>query len=187
MEEEKEFKGMISSETYRELSFREWDKEIIQTNFYYTNSQFIDTNLITIRVRCIHSQFFLQVKMKHNMSNGVRISREYEQELSSVPKLITEDTIRNLCNDVYTCGDVKLMGFLVTQRKIKQVIDVEIALDRNMYAGKTDYEIEFEYKNGIEDVNELISKMKLSNQLHIGKGKFERFKERLKVLSNGVD
>lgn len=185
MYEEKELKGMISRATYNKLSSGKWDKEIVQINFYYGNPKTINSD-ITIRVRCLQNHFYLQIKLKNNMYDGVRISREYEQKLSSIPKLICEDTLRNMCCD-YSHGDVDLMGFLVTQRKIKQVKDIEIALDKNMYSGKTDYEIEFEYKSGIEDVNKLIHYMELTNHLHKGKSKFERFIERLKDLNDGAN
>ena len=62
-----------------------------------------------------------------------------------IPEYISYKDLRDIWKE-YSLGDVKLVGFLVTDRKIIKRNGAEIAVDKNMYEGKTDFEVEIEYE-----------------------------------------
>ena len=138
MIKEKELKGIISEETYKELLAKGWEKEKLQINFYYSNDQLINRTEVTIRIRCIKNQMFLQIKVKEKQSEGIRLSKEYEKKMDIISNTISEEELRDVWEN-YVFGDVQLIGFLITERKIIEKDGVEIDIDKNIYEGITDY------------------------------------------------
>lgn len=180
MEKEIEYKGLVSENIYKELLRRGWDNEILQINFYYSNKNLLKKPNITIRIRCIKEQMFLQIKVKRKQRGETRISHEYEKKIDMIPEYISYKDLRDIWKE-YSLGDVKLVGFLVTDRKIIKRNGAEIAVDKNMYEGKTDFEVEIEYEGQSIIVEKIIEDMGLKDNLLKGKGKFERFKESAKT------
>lgn len=78
---EKEFKGMINLETYEKLLAKGWENEILQINFYYTNDKLVNKSDITVRIRCIRDKMLLQIKVREEQNDGIRLSSEYEKKL----------------------------------------------------------------------------------------------------------
>lgn len=180
---EKEWKGIIDKNKYEKLILEKWDKEFVQVNFYFSNEKLMENGNITIRIRCINNLMLLQIKVKNGVENNVRISDEYEKTIDVIPYEISETEIKQIWKE-YSFGDIFLLGFLITERRIKQIKGVEIALDRNSYNGITDYEIEFEYKEDHEGVFDLVAKMNIDNNLQTGVGKYNRF---ISTLTNFED
>lgn len=171
---EKEFKGLLNKDDYDKLQELEWDKQFVQINFYYSNIQLGYHDEITMRVRCKQNHMCIQIKIRNKQMNGIRISDEYERSIEKVPGSITEDELRQIWSE-YSYGDVILQGFLVTERQIKNIGATEIALDRNVYNGKIDYEIEFEYTKDEQEVFSIVEQLGLSDKLMLSKGKHDRF------------
>lgn len=179
MIKEKEYKGMISEKTYNKLLSRDWDEERLQINFYYTNDILINRTDITIRIRCIKDEMYLQIKTNDSQSNEIRVSNEYEKRVSLIPNEICEKDLRGIWEN-YKFHDVKLIGFLITDRKIIKRKEVEVDIDKNIYEGNIDYEIEFEYKDDDAVIDNIIVDMELEDKIYQGKGKYERFKNAIK-------
>lgn len=66
MIEEKEIKILLSKEEYNRVAelFR-WDKEFIQTNYYYGNNETVDSDNTTIRIREKEGKFFCKLKYQN--------------------------------------------------------------------------------------------------------------------------
>ena len=96
MIKEKELKGIISEETYKELLAKGWEKEKLQINFYYSNDQLINRTEVTIRIRCIKNQMFLQIKVKEKQSEGIRLSKEYEKKMDIISNTISDEELRDV-------------------------------------------------------------------------------------------
>lgn len=175
MIKEKELKGIISEETYKELLAKGWEKEKLQINFYYSNDLLINRTEVTIRIRCIKNQMFLQIKVKEKQSEGIRLSKEYEKKMDIISNTISEEELRDVWEN-YVFGDVQLIGFLITERKIIEKDGVEIDIDKNIYEGITDYEVEFEFNNDNTTLDKIIKDIGLADKLYLGESKFERFK-----------
>lgn len=180
---EKEWKMIIDKKKYEKLILEEWDEEFVQVNFYFSNKNLMEKENITIRIRCKNNTMCLQVKVKNRVENNIRISDEYEKLIDVLPYEIPETEIKQIWKE-YSFGNIFLLGFLITERKVKQVKDVEIALDRNSYNGITDYEIEFEYKEDKESVLDLVKIMNLDNNIQTGDGKYNRFISTLVEFEN---
>ncbi len=143
---EREFKALLSKEQYEKIcSLYEWDEVISQTNHYYdTSDLLLSERSITCRVRVIDGESFLQVKLPA----GADFARvELEKKLgAAVPDVISADTLKALakgyCEDF---PEVRRLGALTTERRVKRFDGAEIDLDKNSYFGKTDFELEIEF------------------------------------------
>lgn len=172
---EKEAKGLVAKNDYTLLYNKlTWDTKLIQINFYYTN-ELIDKKYpnIHIRIRCIGANMYLQIKNKVKQEHNYRECNEYELAMPDIPTQIDEETLRRTWGN-YSFGNVKLIGFLVTERSIKNVENAEIMLDRNAYNGKEDYEIEIEC-DSIEIARQTIIALGLEDKMKLSHGKYERF------------
>lgn len=172
---EKEAKGLVARNDYSLLnSALTWDTKLVQINFYYTNN-LIETKYpnIHIRIRCTGEKMCLQIKNRIKQEHNYRECIEYEIEMAQIPIQIDEKTLRQTWGD-YCFGDVKLLGFLVTERAIKNIGSARVMLDRNVYNGKEDYEIEIEC-DSIEVAGQTITALELDDKMKLAHGKYERF------------
>lgn len=175
---EREFKGLISSDTYANLyGETDWDKKILQVNFYFSNDSVRNKN-IQIRIRCKNKEYYLQLKVKIDQSNGFRVSEEYKIPMSSIPQHIPQSLLQQAWES-YAYGDVYLQGFLVTDRCVKHIDEVDLMLDRNSYNGTIDYEVEMECSSE-DGATQLIDKLNLAGKLETAPGKYERFYNTMK-------
>lgn len=174
---EKELKGLLPHSTYAKLRKKtNWDTQLIQINFYYSN-QLIENNHINIhiRIRCIGKDMLLQIKLQKSQQHNFRECIEYEAVMPNIPTQLDEYTLKQVWND-YCFGNVRLVGFLVTERAIRRTENATIMLDRNAYNGKEDYEIEIE-SDSIEVATQIITELGLSGKIKCSRGKYERFCE----------
>ncbi|MFR1990618.1 MAG: CYTH domain-containing protein [Oscillospiraceae bacterium] len=172
---EKEAKGLIAQTDYVMLQKEKtWDKKLIQVNYYYTNDQLKEKHPdVHIRIRCFGKDMYLQIKVTTNKEHNFRECNEYELVMKDIPAQIDEETLRRAWGD-YRFGNVKLIGFLVTERSIKNVENAKIMLDRNAYNGKEDYEIEIEC-DSIEIARQTITALGVEDKMKMSRGKYERF------------
>ena len=154
---EKEAKGLIAQTDYVMLQKEKtWDKKLIQVNYYYTNDQLKEKHPdVHIRIRCFGKDMYLQIKVTTNKEHNFRECNEYELVMKDIPAQI-------------------LIGFLVTERSIKNVENAKIMLDRNAYNGKEDYEIEIEC-DSIEIARQTITALGVEDKMKMSRGKYERF------------
>lgn len=137
---------MLTKEEYEKLvSLYEWDKVILQTNHYYdTSDLLLSKRHITCRVRVIDGECFLQVKLPA----GADFERvELEKKIGgAVPDIISADTLRELSRGYQEdFPEVRRLGDLTTERRVKRFDGAEIDLDKSEYFSKTDYELEIEF------------------------------------------
>lgn len=186
---EQEYKRMLTKEQYDliKANYR-FDDEIIQTNFYYDTPDFrMIKNGFTVRVREINEEkLFLQIKKKlASKIDGVRVRSEFEKEIDNLPKEIDFLTVENLIRQTLKINFTKLeeIGFLITERSVLKTSNCEIALDKNTYLGKTDYELEIEFEDNHFEALQFLKKLGMDCG-NTAMGKNKRFlKERLKTAS----
>ena len=172
---EKEIKVILSESQYNVVNdMFKWDSEVKQINHYYDNSNRVD-NGITIRVREIDEVFKLQIKLPLLKKGNVFIKREFEKDLTYVPRIIKKTELEGLVRKK-KFDDVELIGDLITIRKLCHMHpNVEICLDTNLYLNTVDYELEIEFMN--EYPNDIIQKLKCNGIPFgvCGAGKHSRF------------
>lgn len=140
---ENEFKIMLTKEQYERL-YREfsWDKEISQTNHYFDTEELLLSEWrITVRVREIDGEYFLQMKLPTDREFS-RI--EIEQKLPGLPENIWGAAL-SAFSGVDGLPSVKLLGKLFTKRSVKRFNCAELDLDMSEYFDKRDYEAEIEF------------------------------------------
>lgn len=173
---ENEFKIMLTNEQYERL-FNEfsWDETVLQTNHYFdTDGLSLSPRRITVRVREIDGEFFLQMKLP----TGKEFSRvEVEQKLDELPENITGETLSKLSGES-ELPDVKRIGRLFTKRLVKRFDGAELDLDMSEYFTKRDYEAEIEFTDETE-ARALLAKIRgiigESGTNEVCKGKIHRF------------
>ena len=173
---EKEYKVLINAKEYnRVLNLFDFEEEYVQINLYYVGRD--EREQATVRVRCKFNKIYLQVKIDVSKEKGIHIKREYEKEIFIIPYMISKDDLNSLCNVDYF-EDRFLADTLITVRKNYIYKGNIVSLDRNVYLGITDYELEIEYQDELD--NEIIEKLKRENIYNEknSKGKFERFMEK---------
>ena len=118
---------------------------ITQTNHYYDTPDLDgNTNGITYRIREKNGKFTATVKF-HRVS-GSDGSIEVSGEVSS-----PFDT------SFFTVSDLSYRGCMTTERLIVCPCEgIELALDKNRYFHFTDYELEIEYTQNVEDEVETV-------------------------------
>lgn len=173
--QEKEIKVLLSKDKYDFInSDFKWNKYLIQTNYYYRDLSSAENSNVTIRVRQYGDKYTLQVKVPVTRNNAVHVNNEYEIVLPDVPVVISSDMIFKLSG--VKMGDCTNVGSLTTRRKIFAYNDLTlICLDENTYFDITDYELEIEYK---DEVDEKLLEFFRSNIGDISKsavGKYTRF------------
>lgn len=155
---ENEFKVMLTAEQYTKLySMYGWDREHTQKNYYFDTPQLsLVQRHITCRVRLLEGVYYLQMKLP----NGAAYSRiELEQTLGdALPYTLSAEQLNALTGRT-DMPDVGLIGELSTLRSIKHIDGAELDLDRSVYFGKTDYELEIEF-NDEQWARKLLSRLK---------------------------
>lgn len=148
---EKEIKNLLTKEQYISLAQQfDWDEIRNQTNNYYIgNENQIKNKDITIRVRECNNKVALQIKIPIHGQGALHMNREIETYIKDVPKHIDGSFLSELCS--IPLPNVSIAGSLITERYIYNwKDDIEICLDKNIYLGIEDYEIEIEYKENVD-------------------------------------
>jgi len=146
---------------------------IIQINYYYDNDSFyLYKNNKTLRVRQIDDNLKLEYKYNKSYLFDVRICDEYTANLSSLPNTLRAPIKEQ--ND----NEYRKVGVLITERYNFKLDDFTISLDKNLYLGVVDYEIEVESEklsNELDFINELELDFKQTSV-----SKYDRFVTQLK-------
>ena len=185
---ENEFKLMLTKEQYEKIfsAFScdgTWDKEILQTNHYFdTDDLELSACRITVRVREIDGEYFLQMKLPTDREFS-RI--EIEQKLPGLPENIWGPAL-SAFSGVDGLPSVKRLGKLFTKRSVKLFNGAELDLDMSEYFDKRDYEVEIEFTDE-EKARELLEKIRgiigeSSGQV-VCKGKIHRFLDEFRERS----
>ncbi|CUH91662.1 CYTH domain-containing protein [Herbinix luporum] len=186
---EKELKILLTEDQYKLIKERfNWSEDISQINFYYGgNSDSIKDNRATVRIRGLSSGMMLQVKMPVSVEGAVHVKKEFEKECNIVPYKIDGSTLCKLCS-VNDFPDVYLLGHLYTERLVSYYEDNNIIfLDKSVYLGKTDYELEIEFNDTLNtQLLSILEGLGLTTNNKV-KGKFGRFMERYKGINSILD
>lgn len=181
MTREIELKFLLDKNKYNDLlTCFEWEKPYSQINFYYLDDdrRVINDNT-TVRIRGKKDGLKLQIKLHEAILGAKHINKEYEANIGTVPYEISGQELQVMCGRGFP--DVKLSGYLVTERYVcKKYMGVEVCLDRNIYLGKEDYELEIEHsvKDLPLDITRLMELYNL-DVFNKSRGKFKRFTDRL--------
>lgn len=167
---EKEYKTMITHDAYLQmLKSLFFDKTVIQTNHYYQAGKDMG-----MRIRKIDDKHIFT--LKHFVDGQVR---EYEFPLPG--NSIHEPLVEKLLKELNVCDPVYL-GEMTTVRSILYFSKGELCLDRSLYLGMEDYEIEYELKDPlVDDFATLASILKDFDLVYYPSQytKYTRFKKRL--------
>ena len=177
IEQENEFKLMLTNEEYERLScFLQVNtvKPILQTNYYYdTRDQDMRKKNMTVRVR--RKESCLIGTIKHHLDQDGH-SVEHRFQVDMLPQFIVLDDEMLI-----------LMGALETQRRTFKVCEgVTIMLDLNQYLDFTDFEVEIEFNEKLrgEATGVLLLLQNVIKGEHCSNtiSKSERFFRRLKCF-----
>ena len=175
---EKELKIMLTADDYDRvesllLSRYKTMQSFIQINYYYDSDDF--TNIHsgnTLRIRQIDN-LSLEYKCRKISKDGIRESLEYRKEILHLPKeiLLSEAFALN-DNTVYT-----YLGQLTTQRTNFVRDNSIISLDKNLYLGIADYELEIESES-VDEIRRVEKSLDLGLPTNAA-GKYSRFYQQL--------
>jgi uncharacterized protein YjbK len=204
---EKELKYMLCQVDYYNLKgyldkISTIKRKDYQTNYYIdTESFLLKSKCISVRIREINNKkFFLTVKhISEEVRDNFHIKKEYNKEIGyddfqhlinsndfsfHVDMLELIKGIIMLENDDMIIG---IRGFLKTERisYLINELSTEIFLDKNVYLGKVDYEVEHEtdnYSVASERLNSIFESLKIIPQVN-SDSKTNRFKNLLMELN----
>ncbi|MFI3206116.1 MAG: CYTH domain-containing protein [Clostridia bacterium] len=176
---EREIKEIISKEKYEEFQkLFDWHKTVVQTNHYFTaKSDVLKDKKITVRVRETAEKNLIQIKVPQNFVGALHVSKEIEREVEKVPETLPAELMQELLG--FETGELSKIGSLKTTRMIFDIDKTELCLDKNEYLGITDYEVEIEFFDKVDDY---VEKKCKSADIHFQKeatGKFARFVKNL--------
>ena len=196
-EKEFEYKLLLSADEHEQLEnhlTKNFMKEITQTNYYFdTLTFFLRRCTISLRIREINNQFTLTLKSKKKREGSV-----YYREANECSWILSNDDARNIIqsqnlssttlpNDFNAMlqelsidvNNLKMLGNLLTVRRLYDYAGDEICLDQNTYLEMKDFELELEtfdpdvVKRLIKELEELGVLMKKMEM-----GKYSRFLKR---------
>lgn len=173
---ENEFKMMLTSGQYEKLCGEfTWDETVLQTNYYYdTDELTLSGRRITVRVREIDGEFFLQIKLptKREFSRV-----ELERKLDHLPETLSGEMLKQISGEDMP-DNVRKLGKLFTKRLVKRFDGGEIDLDMSEYFDKRDFEIEIEFtdENKAREILEKVKNLVGDNsEQYVCTGKIRRF------------
>ncbi len=172
MEIEKEIKVLITEYQYNEIIKKIYlPKQVQQINFYYDD---LERTMIfsgkTVRIRADKDKMYLQLKRHLEKREDVIMSQEFCKKIGTIPYCICEEELYKLTGEKYP--DVYLLGFLFTERSIYTVdSQIQIMLDKNVYLGCLDYELEIEYTCEDNKLDKVFSILNEFNIKILSKGK----------------
>ncbi|SCZ09437.1 CYTH domain-containing protein [Alkaliphilus peptidifermentans] len=163
---EVEYKVMLDEANYKIILLlsQQYDfKNVTQTNYYFDTTDFLlSRNKTTLRIREIKNTYKATLKIKdvEKTDNNITVSNEYDYciEKNVFNSIINnEKNILEIVTDLNSVLDgrvknsdsLKYIGKLTTERIIfKPMDDMKPAeLDKNIYCGFIDYELEWELNN----------------------------------------
>ena len=165
---------------YESLCFDK--KPILQTNYYFDcESLSMNKKGITCRVRKKGDKYYTVIKRHSSTNNGCS-----KEDIIDVQKRFDPEAFK--------CLGLSFKGCLITERyTVLEDTFCKVVVDRNIYLGKTDFELEVEYFKGCETeayqiINRIAEKLGSLNKIYSpyefmhregkSKSKSERFFER---------
>ena len=167
---EQELKLQLTEREYRLLSDVACAEPRLQSNFYFVCPAMPRDAMVRIREK--GDVYVLGYKRRLSVRDSVSVCDERECELSAehanyiLDRGVTADEMRKLLQ-VRVEAPLRLAGRLDTYRTVFEINGWTLELDKNVYLGVTDYELECENN----DVSELA---KLKNYLFYTYGVPER-------------
>lgn len=146
---ETELKALITEEIYEKIKAEfDWDWIREQVNHYYTDADgVLRKNRVMVRIRVKDGVSKLQVKLRKNDGGPLQVCEETEYDFDGVPQSIPSETAKTVTG--IDTGDLFRMGCSATLRHSLILDNTEICLDKTQYFDTTDYEIELEYVDKI--------------------------------------
>ena len=143
---EQELKLLLTEREYNILLNASNSQPVKQTNYYFSNKTTATDVMIRIRER--QGTFLACFKQCLSFVNDVAVCDEREAEVMdsfcklAISRGITSSELKSLFNITYP--DVKYVGQMETYRTKFVLQNLNIELDKNVYLGTTDYELECE-------------------------------------------
>ncbi|GFH42789.1 adenylate cyclase [Lactococcus hodotermopsidis] len=152
-----EYKTLLSLGEYDQLAkyFRHL-KPIRQTNHYFDSHDLkLRENKLSLRIRTFDNKAEMTLKIPQtvgNLEHNVALTLDEARDILKRKKLPENDTkiqkITNILqNMAINVSDITVLGALTTIRRECQSKIGLMALDKNDYLGKIDYELELEVKD----------------------------------------
>lgn len=167
---EKEYKMMINEDVYNSLLNQLGVKPFRQVNYYYD----VFNNECAVRIREVDNKHIFTLKTR-----GDGFKYEYEFEIKE--KNFDDEKVQEVFKK-FKITEYKYLGEMTTDRAIYKLTKGEICLDKSMYFDKTDYEIEYELfdylDDGFKEFEELLKNNNLS-YTKSPKSKYKRFLDEL--------
>lgn len=184
---EQELKIELTERQYELLLSQTDQKAVRQVNFYF-DCPCRPTD-IAVRIREKRGEYVLCVKRRLSHSGGVAVSDEYECKVDEQFLRVAQNAglsrecILNALGVDVDCN-LRCVGSLTTYRTAFSLYGCSVEVDKNLYLGATDFELECE-NNDVSSLESL--KSKLTRDFGISckpsKSKAARFAERLANLS----
>lgn len=180
---EREMKMMLTESEYMKtlkmLSEKYGDEvsSILQINYYFDDEQLSLFNKgQTLRIRQIEDKLKLEYKSKKKEFNSIFKSEEKSIDMKEFKYSI------DLKKELFVGGinnTYKYIGNLFTYRINYKIFDAIVSIDKNLYLGKVDYEIEIEANS-----TDSIVYVKKMLDLKFEKSKFGKYKRFVKQYNN---
>ena len=141
-------------------------QEKTQVNNYYDDETLsLNRRGVTVRIRQAGGAGKLQIKQHGRSQNGCAVSEEREHDIAGSSSEINLPEL----------GRLTLKGCLVTRRlSFAAYPGISLDMDTNTYLGLTDYEVEIEFDDTVqEQAKAIISTLGLDTMNHLSKS--ERF------------
>ena len=110
-----------------------------------------------------------------------KCNKEYEKIISTINNSIEVHTLTEMTGEKFNleCSKVINLGYLTTTRLICNIKNCEIALDKNEYLNKVDYELEIEFDKDNQSALKILEYLGIKTQ-DSTLGKNKRFVQELK-------
>lgn len=149
---ERELKVLLTKEQYDQIARTlPFEPARIQINTYYdTSDRKLKKQQQAVRVRQVNGTNILTIKKPKDAIT----KEEYEYEIPKSDLTRADKSIQAWMME----HGVNLEGLepfvtTITKRRILNTLEAEISLDETIYGGKTDYEIEYEYRSDHDGIS----------------------------------
>lgn len=186
---EKELKIMLSKFQYYELlKYFDVGTQKIQKNYYFDDEFYsLFKKDITCRIRKREENLFLQVKYPSKIEETYVQKKEYTVKIHSFPRVLEQAFLASKGIFFNIQDRLNIIGVLETLRYEKEIDKyTKIVLDKNVYLGMIDYELEIEFQNennlittveqlekldlGLNTINKIGKRTRLFNKIFLDKG-----------------
>jgi len=160
----------------------------IQLNHYYDTRDFTLNSMgNTLRIRQLGNQCILQFKHDKSFDGFEKSCREYEKVVTGLMSVIPSKILPlDLSMLSSTHVNFEYIGCLTTERVDYELDEMIISLDKNLYLGKCDYEVEIEFLER-KKAEKMLIQMNINMHELSSIGKYSRFvSEYQRVYSVGT-